>query len=263
MSERPPLLVPLVTPFTDDTVSISEIRLAKLVRYHRDQGAKGFVVGSEIGEHLSLSHSERKDLLELVIREARGLAVVVNVTAFTTSNMLDLSQHAERHGAVAAVFRAPLSFNLTDEETKALATTMRRHSAIPVALIDTPERVALADAESDKRLHAAALVHAKEHEWSVSHLPLTCEFSCLFGVCSPLGVLGAQRAYRLFDRWNQAHAVAEGIWKLAGPIRFGRAVSALLDFETGHARPPVHELNVQGKAIMKRLWDASEPSPSH
>ena len=48
------------------------------------------------------------------------------------------------------------------------------------------------------------------------------------------------------------------MWKLAGPIRFGRAVTDLFEFDVGKARSPIHALGVQGKAIMKRLWEASE-----
>lgn len=256
--QYPPLLVPLVTAYTDDTVTMSEMRMTRLIKYYRDTGIKGFVVATEMGEHLALSHSERKELLELVIREARGLPVIVNVTAFTTALMLDLSQHAERHGATAVVFRSPVSYGLTDDETRGLAASMRRHSALPVTLIDTPERVALAEAEKDKRYEIQSLVHSASHRWAVSNLPVTCEFTSTMGMCSPLAVLGADRAYRLLDRWNQAETVAAGLWKLAGPIRFARAVTDLFSFDVGKARYPVHALGVQGKSIMSRLWEASE-----
>jgi len=254
----PPLLVPLVTAFTDDTVTMSEMRMTRLVRYYRDSGVKGFVVGTEMGEHLALSHAERKELLELVVREARDLPVIVNATSFTTALMLDLSQHAERHGAVAVVFRSPVSYALTDDEARSLSASMRRHSGLPVSLIDTPERVALAEAETDRRFEIHSLVHSPHHRWAMSNVPVTCEFSSVLGMCTPLAVLGADRAYRLMDRWAQAESVAAGLWKLAGPIRFAKAVTDLFNFDVGKARNPVHPLSVQGKSIMSRLWDASE-----
>lgn len=64
--------MPLVAAFTDDTSSLSEVRVSRLVRFHIERGAKGFVVNGETGDCFLLSSSERKQLLEWVVRGSKG-----------------------------------------------------------------------------------------------------------------------------------------------------------------------------------------------
>lgn len=99
--------VPLPTPFTDDGSTVSEVRLARLIRHLAEKGAEGFVGGSEVGEFWVCSMSERKQVTEIAVREAKGKPVIVNVTALTTAGALDLAQHSARHGARACVICPP------------------------------------------------------------------------------------------------------------------------------------------------------------
>ncbi|MCH7944496.1 MAG: hypothetical protein IIC73_00555 [Armatimonadetes bacterium] len=39
--------MPLVAAFTDDTSSLSEVRVSRVVRFHIERGAKGFLVNGE------------------------------------------------------------------------------------------------------------------------------------------------------------------------------------------------------------------------
>ncbi|MEQ1823188.1 MAG: dihydrodipicolinate synthase family protein [Fimbriimonadaceae bacterium] len=98
---------PLPTPYTDDGSTVSEVRLARLVRHLNEIGVDGFVVGSETGEFWVCSMSERKQLTEVAVREAKGKPVIVNVTALASAGALDLAQHAARHGARACVICPP------------------------------------------------------------------------------------------------------------------------------------------------------------
>src|SRR5689334_12427820 len=91
---------PLVTPFTDEGSSISEIRIARLIRALREKGVEGFALATETGEFSSLTLAERKNLVEIAMRETQqSMPLIVHVTASATSSVLDLAQHAERHGA--------------------------------------------------------------------------------------------------------------------------------------------------------------------
>ena len=56
--DLPKLLVPLVTPFTDDASSVSEVRLARLVKHLGGQGVEGFVINSDVGEFTAMSFGE-------------------------------------------------------------------------------------------------------------------------------------------------------------------------------------------------------------
>src|SRR5579871_5649276 len=91
---------PVVTPFTDDGNTVSEIRLARLVRHLTERGVSGFVCGTETGEFLTTSVSERKQVLEIVMREAHGMPVLAHCSMIGTAQTIDLCQHSARHGAI-------------------------------------------------------------------------------------------------------------------------------------------------------------------
>ena len=52
--------MPLVAAFTDDSASLSEVRVSRAVRFHIDRGASGFLVSGDSGDCFLLSSSERK-----------------------------------------------------------------------------------------------------------------------------------------------------------------------------------------------------------
>ena len=129
--------VPLAMPFTDDGSGVSEIRLARLLRRVIDLGVKGILLSSETGEFTACSYSERKHLLELVIRETHSLLpVVVNVSSMSTSASLDLAQHAARHGARGVVLRAPYFGKFESKEVEAHFRTVAHYCQAPVIGID-------------------------------------------------------------------------------------------------------------------------------
>lgn len=100
--------IPLATPFTDDGRTLSEVRMARQVRFWKERGAPGFYLCGETGEFLTVGPSERKAMLEILHRECQGaLPIVVNVSSVSTSLSLDLAQHAGRHGATAVFVTPP------------------------------------------------------------------------------------------------------------------------------------------------------------
>ncbi|HVT12635.1 MAG TPA: dihydrodipicolinate synthase family protein [Fimbriimonadaceae bacterium] len=130
------LFAPMVTPFTDDGGSISEIRLAKVVRHLRQNGAQGFVICSETGEFTTINTGERKQLLELVLRQALGLPVITHCTRLGTAQALDLCQHASRHGARAAVIMPPYFGTYGEDEIEQHIRMIVQHAGLPIILVD-------------------------------------------------------------------------------------------------------------------------------
>ncbi len=130
------LFAPLPTPLTDDGSTISEVRLARTIRWLTQQGIAGFIVGTETGQSTSLSLSERKLLLEIAMREAQGRPVLSNVTAFSTTAALDLAQSAHRHGVRAVVLAPPPFAVLTEAELYHHYSTIAQHAGTHVIAID-------------------------------------------------------------------------------------------------------------------------------
>ncbi len=129
--------VPIVTPFTDDGASLSEVRLSRLLRFYVKQGVDGFAIATETGEFPTLSLSERKHLVEMVLRETQNAkSVVVNVTTLSTSFSLDLAQHAARHGARAVILMPPFFGAYTQSEHVHHIHMVAKHSHLPIIVVD-------------------------------------------------------------------------------------------------------------------------------
>jgi hypothetical protein len=137
MLELAGLFVPLITPFTDDGATISEVRLARLLRFYTDRGAEGFIVGSDLGEFTSLTLAERKELFEWVHRHTQAsLPIIVNASALSTSSCLDLAQHASRHGARAVTLMPPFYGSFSQAEHVEHIRTVAAHSDRPIIVVD-------------------------------------------------------------------------------------------------------------------------------
>lgn len=242
------VIVPLVTAFTDDSMSVSEVRMGRLVAWHRDHGAAGFLVASEAGEVFALSHSERKQLVEWTVRDARGLPVFVNVSSSTTAAVLDLAQHAERHGAYAGVLTTPLLIGLTPDEESSFVTTVHRYANLTCSVLNMPGG---APEGADRALHA---LHGSEHEpFAVSERPSSEEFFGVNGVCTSIGVLGAHKTKKLETGQPELLSLTQAILRKYRSHRVGKAWLANAGMEIGPLRSPLHSLNGHGAEAVNKL----------
>ncbi|MBC8063719.1 MAG: dihydrodipicolinate synthase family protein [Chlorobia bacterium] len=132
--------VPIVTPFTDDGSMLSEVRLARLLRWYLGQGVAGFAVATETGEFGTLTLGERKQLVELVQRETQNaLPMIVNISTLATSACLDLAQHASRHGARLVTVIPPYFGAFTQSEHIEHVRVIANHSSLPIVVVDPQE----------------------------------------------------------------------------------------------------------------------------
>lgn len=128
---------PLPTALTDDGHQISEIRLVRMMRWLRESGPVGWVVCTDAGEFPTLSLGERKQVLEIVAREAaQGGDVWVNVSAPSTAASLDLAQHADRHGAIGVILSPPEYGPYSDDEMLDYYHVVARHGHLQVFVVD-------------------------------------------------------------------------------------------------------------------------------
>ncbi|HTQ09225.1 MAG TPA: dihydrodipicolinate synthase family protein [Fimbriimonadaceae bacterium] len=134
------LFAPIATPYTDDADSISEIRLARLIRHLRDRGVDGFVACTDTGEFTTTSAGERKQILEILIRESQGAPVLAHCTRLGTAQSLDLCQHAGRHGALAAVIMPPYYGTFDDQEIEQHIRRIVQHAGLPIIVVDPQSR---------------------------------------------------------------------------------------------------------------------------
>lgn len=256
--EIPRLIVPLITPYTDDGSTISEIRLARLMRHFRDQGFDGVIVASDAGEGASLSLAERKKLLEWVIRDAADMAVYINATAQTTAIAIDLCQDAAESGAVGAIICPPPSGHLTQEEAVNYLTVMRRHANLACGFIDPTGHLS----EQTASVETAGLKPPGSlAEHNLEHLAVTahgssCECWTPSGMIHPAAMFGMSAANNILSKWEIFKPVVQGLLKLAGPARVGKYVMELQGLESGPLRGPFMPLNPAGREIVDHILKA-------
>ena len=107
-------LVAMVTPFRDGQVD--EAKLRELVEFHVTHGTDGLVPCGTTGESPTLSHAEHKRVIEIVIEAAAGrIPVVAGTGSNSTAEAIDMTVHAARAGADAALLVSPYYNKPTQE----------------------------------------------------------------------------------------------------------------------------------------------------
>ena len=102
------VLPALITPFTDDGRAIDTDALGAIVDRLVAAGVGGLVPGGSTGEFTTLSHAERRQLVEVTVDAAAGrVPVVAGTGALSTRETVELSAHAEQAGAAAVMIVPP------------------------------------------------------------------------------------------------------------------------------------------------------------
>jgi dihydrodipicolinate synthase/N-acetylneuraminate lyase len=239
--------VPLISVFTDDTSSLSEVRVSRLLRFHIEHGAKGFVFGGLTSETFMLGHNERKQFLEWAIRESQGLPIWVDVTAMTTSGVLDLCQHASRHGARGALLSPPPFGRFYAHEVKALMTAMNRHGNLATEFVDPEGKW---EGFGELPLKAAKSVDVA---MAVFDRPSVDEMQVGGLVASPFAMFGADKAPALIEKADVFRPAMQALVRHGGVNRAARAALVARDCELGPARSPVFELSDEGRKILNGI----------
>jgi dihydrodipicolinate synthase/N-acetylneuraminate lyase len=254
----PRLLVPLVTPFTDDASTISEVRLARLLRWYRESGVEGVVVCSPAGEFASLSLAERKQILDWVTRDAGGMAVYVNVTSQTTAITVDLCHDAAENGAVGAILCPPMVGQLSIEEAKNYLTVVRRHGSMTVGFLD-PSGALAGVAQGVEASTAKCAGPLSEHD--LSHFVVTAhggstECWTPSGMVHPVAIFGQEKAEKILGKWGAFKPVLEGVLRHSGLARIGKYVAEKNGIEVGPLRGPFMPLNQTGRDVVDHILNA-------
>ncbi len=101
---------PMPTPFHADTLEIDEGRLEAHLTWLEHEGADGVVVLGTTGEFASLSMEERSRVARFVLARRGRLEVIVNATATSLPEVLELTREAAAGGACAALVMPPFYY---------------------------------------------------------------------------------------------------------------------------------------------------------
>ncbi|MBS7619811.1 4-hydroxy-tetrahydrodipicolinate synthase [Candidatus Bathyarchaeota archaeon] len=131
--------MPNVTPFNRaGELELSPLR--RLVHNWLDEGVSGFVVNASTGEGALLSREEQITLIELMLEEVDGRAIVIAGTgSIGTRETIELTKNAKECGADAALVVTPYFFKPSDEEIFQHYATLMSSVDLPVILYNVPK----------------------------------------------------------------------------------------------------------------------------
>jgi len=133
------VLPALITPFTGDGAALDTGALAANVERLIDGGVGGLVPGGSTGEFTTLSHDERRLLVEATVEAAAGrVPVVAGTGALSTRETVELSVHAEQAGAAAVMIVPPFYDALPWRELLAHYTAVADAIGIPIMYYNLP-----------------------------------------------------------------------------------------------------------------------------
>jgi 4-hydroxy-tetrahydrodipicolinate synthase len=96
----------LVTPFKNG--ALDEKAFRELVDWQIAEGTNGLVPVGTTGESPTLSHAEHDRVVEWCVDQAKGrVPVIAGAGSNSTAEAIELSQHAEKAGADAALVVSP------------------------------------------------------------------------------------------------------------------------------------------------------------
>jgi 4-hydroxy-tetrahydrodipicolinate synthase len=135
------VLTAMVTPFRDG--SLDERAIRELVELQIAAGVDGLVPCGSSGESATLSHPEHRRCVEVVVAAARGrVPVVAGTGSNSTTEAIELTQHAKEAGADGALLISPYYNKPTQEGIVAHYREIARQTAFPLVVYNIPGRTA-------------------------------------------------------------------------------------------------------------------------
>ena len=251
MTVPPSVIVPLIAAFTDDTSTLSEVRVARVVRFHKEHGAGGFLLNGATGDYSMLSSSERKQLVEWVVRDANGLPVWVNATALTTTSAIDLCQHAARHGARGAVVCVPPVGKFYDHEIEGYLRAIQRYGNIQTVFADSEgvwNDVPIGAGTS--LVSAEGVAQSEFSDWAQFERACPDEMVVSDGVVTPMALFGADQLEHMSHNMPAFRPAMRSLMGHGGLSRGARWALDMSGVDVGNSRSPVFELSDDGKKIL-------------
>jgi len=224
-------IVAMVTPFKGGRVDEAKVR--ELVEFHVASGTDGIVPCGTTGESPTLSHDEHKRVVELVVEAARGrVPVIAGTGSNSTAEAIDLTRHAAKAGASAALVVNPYYNKPTQEGLYRHFRAVAEATALPILAYNIASRTAV-NVETDTLARLVrdcpTIVGVKEASGSLDQMTqviLACgpDFTVLSGddnLTLPLMAVGGRGVISVIANFvpretaEMTHAALAGDWKHA------------------------------------------------
>ena len=229
-------IVALVTPFRNGKIDESKVK--ELVELHVKHGTDAIIPCGTTGESPTLTHDEHRHMVELTVAAAAGrIPIIAGTGSNSTAEAIDLTKHAERAGASAALVVNPYYNKPTQEGLYRHFRAVAESSALPIILYNIQGRTAV-NVETDTLARIVrdcpTIVGVKEASGSLdqmSQVILACgpDFSVLSGddnITLPLLAIGGRGVVSVIanilprETSDMVHAALDGDWKRARELHY-------------------------------------------
>jgi 4-hydroxy-tetrahydrodipicolinate synthase len=133
-------IVALITPMRHDG-AIDEKAYADLVDWQINEGTTALVPVGTTGESPTLNHAEHKRVVEVTVEAARGrVPVIAGAGSNSTAEAIDLTRHARKAGAAAALVVTPYYNKPTQEGLYLHFSAIADAVDLPIIIYNIPPR---------------------------------------------------------------------------------------------------------------------------
>ena len=129
----------LITPFTTDS-RVDEEGLRRNIRHVRKLGTRGAGCTWGMGEFWSLTHDERKHIMDVLADEAKdGWPIGAHVTHTSAPEMLSLARHAETAGFDVLIVAPPYMVTKTEEQVIEYIQLLADNTNLAIMFYNSPQ----------------------------------------------------------------------------------------------------------------------------
>lgn len=277
-------LVPLVTPFNEDE-SVNKEALVKLIDLLIEEGADGFYALGSSAECFLLTEEERKEVLELIVKSAKGKYIIAHIGDGSTKKAIMFAKHAESLGVDAVSSVAPFYFQYSFEEIKGYYKAISESVSIPLIIYNAPsymkqkftldQMIDLLSIDNisgmkftDSNFYLLEQVRSATKKLVYSGSDEVYLASLIMG---STGVIGTSlnimlesfiKIYQLFQdkKYDQALQIQNQVNNVirvlidVGLIEGLKYVLSLEGVKAGHSRKPFKDLKEQDKIKLEKVW---------
>jgi len=135
-------IVAIVTPFRKGKVD--EKALGGLIEWHMSEGTNAIVPCGTTGESATLDYKEHYRVIDFTIKTVnKKVPVIAGTGANSTDETIEMTKHAKKSGADAALLVAPYYNKPTQEGIYRHYKTVAEKVDIPIVLYNVPGRTAV------------------------------------------------------------------------------------------------------------------------
>jgi 4-hydroxy-tetrahydrodipicolinate synthase len=133
------VIAAMLTPMRDGGGRVDPEAAGRLAGWLVDKGVHGLYIAGTTGEGLYLSPEEHRELIQAVVKVAKGVSVVAHVGALTTVQASALARQAVQADATAVAAIPPPYYSLNPEELHAYFSAIAAAAEpLPLYLYNIP-----------------------------------------------------------------------------------------------------------------------------